>query len=509
MSGLVGLGLLLALSGAGRATGPAEPPAGPSCLARFTAGVPAFVLDRDASIRHGATFLGSPPSSRRSRDCMRACCALPSCNLALVELPPETGGPPGGGEDQPVTACYLLDCLYEQAFVCKFSRKQGFLNYLTRDVYHAYRDLQKHGFGGGSLIPRTWAGTDMKVQAQEPLVLRGTGDTEWHLRQGDASVRVEKKEPDQLEIWGLKEGTYVFQLTATDPDGRGDTDNVTITVLTSEQTAEYCLVPKKVGRCRGSFPRWYYNSTEQQCQAFVYGGCLGNKNNYLREEECKLACKDVQGAVVESRQNPDPPRHTCSEVCRASQFRCRNGCCIDAYLECDETSDCSDNSDETACDQYISGFDELKQADFPSEKGYCVDPPDSGLCEESQLRWYYNPFTERCSRFTYSGCHGNKNNFAGEQECLQACEGVSKKDVFGLRRETLTAGSASVEVAVAVFLATCIVVVLALLGYCFFKKRRKGSSRHRPPPPPTGASSTVSTAEDTEHLVYNHTTKPL
>lgn len=69
------------------------------------------------------------------------------------------------------------------------------------------------------------------------------------------------------------------------------------------------------------------------------------------------------------------------------------------------------------------------------------------------------------------------------------------------------------EVAIAVLLATCIVVVVAILGYCFFKNQRKDIHRyhqgHRQPPPPTPASSTVSTTEDTEHLVYNHTTRPL
>lgn len=73
----------------------------------------------------------------------------------------------------------------------------------------------------------------------------------------------------------------------------------------------------------------------------------------------------------------------------------------------------------------------------------------------------------------------------------------------------------SVEVAIAVLLATCIVVVVTILGYCFFKNQRKGFHRHRHhhhhchPQPPTPASSTVSTTEDTEHLVYNHTTRPL
>lgn len=63
---------------------------------------------------------------------------------------------------------------------------------------------------------------------------------------------------------------------------------------------DYCLITKKVGRCRGSFPRWYYDPEEQICKSFVYGGCSGNKNNYLREEECRLACLDVKGGPLRS-----------------------------------------------------------------------------------------------------------------------------------------------------------------------------------------------------------------
>ncbi|XP_012865454.1 PREDICTED: kunitz-type protease inhibitor 1 [Dipodomys ordii] len=158
---------------------------------------------------------------------------------------------------------------------------------------------------------------------------------------------------------------------------------------------------------------------------------------------------------------------------------------------------------------YTSGFDELQSIHFPSDKGHCVDLPDTGLCQENIPRWYYNPFTERCARFTYGGCYGNKNNFKEEQQCLESCSGISKKDVFGLRRESSIPNIGSVEVAVAAILVTCIVVVLAILGYCFFKKQRKSVRRHGHHPPPTPASSTVSTTEDTEHLVYNHTTRPL
>lgn len=142
-----------------------------------------------------------------------------------------------------------------------------------------------------------------------------------------------------------------------------------------------------------------------------------------------------------------------------------------------------------------------------------MDPPDTGFCKEIIPRWYYNPFSEHCARFTYGGCYGNKNNFEEEQQCLESCHGISKKDVFGLRRENPIPNVGSAEVTIAVLLVTCIVAVVAVLGYFCFKNQRKGfhgyHHGHRHPPPPTPASSTVSTTEDTEHLVYNHTTRPL
>ncbi|XP_069861927.1 kunitz-type protease inhibitor 1 [Dipodomys merriami] len=486
----------LGLRGAGAGLPPAPPelPGGAACLERFTTGVPAFVLDIEASVGSGATFLGSP-EVRRGRDCVRACCAAARCNLALVELRAD------GGEDA-IAACFLLDCLYEHNFVCKFAAREGFINYLTQDVYRAYRELRKLGFGG-SQIPRSWVGIDLKVQPQEPLVLKDVGNTDWHLLEGATDVRIERNNPDQVELWGLKEGSYLFQLTLADSAQPESPANVTITVLSPKQTEDYCLASNKVGRCRGSFPRWYYDPTEQICKRFIYGGCLGNKNNYLREEECMLACRDVQGLSME-RSNP-----VCSGSCQPNQFRCRDGCCIDSFLECDDTADCPDGSDETTCEKYTSGFDELQSIHFPSDKGHCVDLPDTGLCQENIPRWYYNPFTERCARFTYGGCYGNKNNFKEEQQCLESCSGISKKDVFGLRRESSIPNIGSVEVAVAAILVTCIVVVLAILGYCCFKKQRKSVRRHGHHPPPTPASSTVSTTEDTEHLVYNHTTRPL
>lgn len=70
----------------------------------------------------------------------------------------------------------------------------------------------------------------------------------------------------------------------------------------------------------------------------------------------------------------------------------------------------------------------------PYPPGHCVDLPDTGLCLESIPRWYYNPFTERCARFTYGGCYGNKNNFEEEEQCLESCRGISSEQGSGGRK---------------------------------------------------------------------------
>ena len=64
---------------------------------------------------------------------------------------------------------------------------------------------------------------------------------------------------------------------------------------------------------------------------------------------------------------------------------------------------------------------------IPYPPGHCVDLPDTGLCLENIPRWYYNPLSERCARFTYGGCYGNKNNFEEEQQCLESCRGISSE----------------------------------------------------------------------------------
>ncbi|CAF0923944.1 unnamed protein product [Rotaria sp. Silwood1] len=51
-----------------------------------------------------------------------------------------------------------------------------------------------------------------------------------------------------------------------------------------------CKLPKLTGPCRASFQRFYYNSATKSCESFTYGGCQGNKNNFLTKAECEKAC---------------------------------------------------------------------------------------------------------------------------------------------------------------------------------------------------------------------------
>ncbi|KAJ3614260.1 hypothetical protein NHX12_017834 [Muraenolepis orangiensis] len=64
-----------------------------------------------------------------------------------------------------------------------------------------------------------------------------------------------------------------------------------------------CSLPAVRGPCKTWEARWAWNSLMKQCQAFAYGGCHGNPNNFRSKKECEANC-------------PKPKNRPC-RTCRA------------------------------------------------------------------------------------------------------------------------------------------------------------------------------------------------
>ncbi|XP_046859519.1 neurogenic locus notch homolog protein 2-like isoform X15 [Xenia sp. Carnegie-2017] len=106
-------------------------------------------------------------------------------------------------------------------------------------------------------------------------------------------------------------------------------------------SVDVCSLPKIVGRCRASFPRWYYNSTEKRCQRFTFGGCGGNGNNYFTKAECQETCSEEH-----------EPKASCRD---SNKFQCRSvKKCIPSVMKCNGVDNCGDNSDEEDCDPCLN-----------------------------------------------------------------------------------------------------------------------------------------------------------
>ncbi|XP_075594717.1 putative Kunitz-type serine protease inhibitor [Balearica regulorum gibbericeps] len=164
---------------------------------------------------------------------------------------------------------------------------------------------------------------------------------------------------------------------------------------------ELCSLPKVVGRCRASMPRWWFNVTLGSCQSFVFGGCEGNANNFPTEQECRESC--VLGGA--SRKTEHHSKQT------------------------------------------DSTYDES-----------CTVPRVTGPCRASFLRWYYNPANRTCHQFIYGGCRGNKNNYENEEECLNRCVIKPENPGDDFHRDFLSTKALALGVLLAVLAAI-------LLGY--------------------------------------------
>ena len=63
-------------------------------------------------------------------------------------------------------------------------------------------------------------------------------------------------------------------------------------IINEEVKPEFCELKPEMGPCTGSFLRYFYNSSIDECSSFYYGGCDGNENNFHTLFACNAICQE-------------------------------------------------------------------------------------------------------------------------------------------------------------------------------------------------------------------------
>ncbi|XP_059709456.1 tissue factor pathway inhibitor isoform X3 [Haemorhous mexicanus] len=174
---------------------------------------------------------------------------------------------------------------------------------------------------------------------------------------------------------------------------------------------DFCFHAQEPGVCRGYFTRYFYNKETKLCEAFKYGGCLGNQNNFRSLEECQNTCQDnfVTAEEHPSTVNSSSPAEAPSQS---------PGIFVNSLPAApnEKSNTLNSSSPKEEPNQFPIFFEP------PAILSLCTTPMDRGLCRAKELRFFYNFSTGRCRPFSYSGCGGNENNFISRKSCLRTCK---------------------------------------------------------------------------------------
>ncbi len=62
--------------------------------------------------------------------------------------------------------------------------------------------------------------------------------------------------------------------------------------------SDVCKLEEEAGTCRAYTERYFYDSAKKKCLTFIFGGCGGNGNNFLSEEACRKTCNESDFSFV-------------------------------------------------------------------------------------------------------------------------------------------------------------------------------------------------------------------
>uniref|UniRef100_A0A1I7SU90 Kunitz/Bovine pancreatic trypsin inhibitor domain protein n=1 Tax=Bursaphelenchus xylophilus TaxID=6326 RepID=A0A1I7SU90_BURXY len=160
-----------------------------------------------------------------------------------------------------------------------------------------------------------------------------------------------------------------------------------------------CSQPLRLGDCKQSVRRYWYNAVTRACEIFDYTGCQGNDNNFETLLECQNTCENII---------PEP--------------QCPQG---DAYKDYQGNYYvCSNSGNGNVCPvNYECYFDGYVWGCCPTKAYTCSLSANKGVTcgSGSSYRYFYNSQTQECESFQYNGCDGNSNNFATRDDCESYC----------------------------------------------------------------------------------------
>lgn len=113
-------------------------------------------------------------------------------------------------------------------------------------------------------------------------------------------------------------------------------------------TSRFEFICFQSGNCKSFLRRYHYDSSSGTCQAFIFSGCRGNKNNFETPGACHKACAPANA--------PDP-----------------------------------------------------NQATFTYLGNPCEMKKDVGKCKAKKPMFYFDAKTSLCKLFFFGGCGGNAN----------------------------------------------------------------------------------------------------
>ncbi|GCB67867.1 hypothetical protein scyTo_0005216 [Scyliorhinus torazame] len=166
----------------------------------------------------------------------------------------------------------------------------------------------------------------------------------------------------QSKAKSVYNGTFT---TKTSPETSPETTQEIMEPLEYPEI-DRCMLDFDAGsQCSEYSAKWFFDSKNNICTQFWYGGCDGNGNRFDTEAECIAECTKTM--LEESTSGPKPEAITLSA------------------------------------------------------KDICELQRDEGNCRNFSLKWYYDVKTKLCTRFWYGGCNGNKNRFNTQDECSKTC----------------------------------------------------------------------------------------